>query len=729
LLGFAAAAAPAGAAPLPVYADALQGGFQDYSYADHALNHANPVHAGAASVRFNPGAFDGVQFVDPVADFRTTDYQALRFWIHGGTTGGQSLRVQLRLDDFFVFDADLAQFVAGGIAAGQWREAVVPFDAQGLTHGAFDGVAIQGFNLTPQATVYIDDIGFDERAAPLGAPSIAVAVDFAQDRRAINPEIYGVNFGTDGQHADLRYPVRRRGGNSTTRYNWQLDVHNTAFDYFFQNIVDDALDPMQLPSGSSADQFMDATRQHGGEAIQTLNTLGRVPVDVREKRFGFRISVYGPQDSDECRFYFGNDPVPPGHFCTADSGNGECENSPGPNCAGGKIVGNNPADTSKVVVAPIYAAAWVLHMRSRYGTAANGGIKYFALDNEPMLWNSTHRDVHPIAPDYEEVWEKGRDVAIAVKQQEPGALIFGPDTWGWCDLHTSAQDVEANGQFGSCITGPERTAHGNLEFARWYLQQAAAYQQANGTRLIDFMDIHWYPQGAVSGLGGASDSELPADSARRLRSIRELWDSTYISESYVDDEVFLIPRLKNWIALDYPGTKLAITEYKWGPDDGPSGSLAQAEVLAVFGREGLDLATRWVAPDPGTRSEDAFRMYLDHDGANTRLIGDSVRTTSANHGELGAYTIDRPGVATYLLLFNKATGPRTATVTFSQALDGAWTLRRFDAAAPLAIVQSGNIAGTTLTLGEIPGRSANLVVLPARNAAAELIFTDSFETP
>ena len=37
-------------------------------------------------------------------------------------------------------------------------------------------------------------------------------IDFTRDRRAINAEIYGVNFGSDAQHADLRYPVRRSGG-------------------------------------------------------------------------------------------------------------------------------------------------------------------------------------------------------------------------------------------------------------------------------------------------------------------------------------------------------------------------------------------------------------------------------------------------------------------------------------------------------------------------------------
>ncbi len=57
--------------------------------------------------------------------------------------------------------------------------------------------------------------------------------------------------------------------------------------------------------------------------------------------------------------------------------------------------------------------------------------------------------------------------------------------------------------------------------------------------------------------------------------------------------------MKAWIAAHYPGTKLSISEYNWGSDDGISGALAQAEALAIFGREGVDLATRWVAPADG----------------------------------------------------------------------------------------------------------------------------------
>ena len=50
------------------------------------------------------------------------------------------------------------------------------------------------------------------------------------------------------------------------------------------------------------------------------------------------------------------------------------------------ITGNNPADTS-VAIGPTFVQDWVRHLIGRYGTAAQGGVKFYNLDNEPGLWN------------------------------------------------------------------------------------------------------------------------------------------------------------------------------------------------------------------------------------------------------------------------------------------------------------------------------------------------------
>jgi len=86
---------------------------------------------------------------------------------------------------------------------------------------------------------------------------------------------------------------------------------------------------------------------------------------------------------------------------------------------------------------------------------------------------------------------------------------------------------------------------------------------------------------------------------RRNRSTRSLWDPTYTDETWINDKVRLIPRLKQWAAQYYPGTPVGINEYNWGAEDHINGATAQADVLGIFGREGLDLATRWTTPAAG----------------------------------------------------------------------------------------------------------------------------------
>lgn len=703
------------------YDDAPRAGLEDWSWTTHNLANVSPVHAGTRSISMEPDNWGGVYLVNQSEKHRFTDYQSLTLWVHGGSSGGQQLHLYLSYSGLNVAAFDLNDYLSGGnVVANQWRQVTIPFDATTtLTHGAFDGLFVMDDTGTNQGTVYLDDLRFIARSTALVAAPLSATVDLGGTRRAIRPEIYGVNFGDDAQHVDLRYPLRRSGGNSTTRYNWQSDSHNTAFDWFWQNIADGS--GTGLPGNSTLNNFVAATRANGGQAIVSIPTIGLKPIGDRVKRWSFSIAKYGPQDQNECSYFGGS---PPG-WCSADAGNGSCQNvvNNTGHCVNGLIINNDVADTS-VPLTNTEIGTWINHLATRPGASDAGVVRWYALDNEPMLWNSTHRDVHPVPPTYDEVWTRGRDVALAIKQADPGAKILGPVTWGWCDLFSSAADA-AGGV--SCIDGPDRQAHGGLPFAEWYVKQVCDYATTHGgLRLVDALDVHFYPQGNVTGLGGDSDSELPADSARRLRSLRELYDPAYTSESWVDDQVRLIPRLREWVDARCPGLDITLTEYKWGPDEGPSGALAQAEALAIFGREGLDMAARWVAPETGSLSEDAFRMFLDYDGANTRVLGEHLPTTTSNATELGVYAIDQAGQALRVVLINRATGPRDISINLSGAVSGNWQLYRFDAFQRFAQVGNGSISGTTLTLANVPGRSANLLVLPASTPSTTL-FADGFE--
>ena len=109
------------------------------------------------------------------------------------------------------------------------------------------------------------------------------------------------------------------------------------------------------------------------------------------------------------------------------------------------VVGNDPADTS-VAAGPSLVTGWNAHIAAHTGkTAANGGVRFFGLDNEPMLWNYAHRDVHPAGTTYDEHWTKGSAVAAALKAQDPAVQIIGPNEWGWCGWLDSSADYTVSG--------------------------------------------------------------------------------------------------------------------------------------------------------------------------------------------------------------------------------------------------------------------------------------------
>ena len=143
-----------------------------------------------------------------------------------------------------------------------------------------------------------------------------------------------------------------------------------------------------------------------------------------------------------------------------------------------------------------------------------------------------------------------------------------------------------------------------------------SYEDKHKQRIIDYWDYHIYPQSANI----FTENNDPEVNAIRLRSTQCLWNPDYVDESWIKDlgnprnKVNFIPRMKKYVANNYPGTKTAITEYSWGGMKLLNGALAQADVLGIFGREGLDLASLWGPEKSNQAWAYAFRIYRYYDG-------------------------------------------------------------------------------------------------------------------
>jgi len=148
-----------------IYDEALRNGFVgDYSYGGGSdFSSTAQAHGGTHSVAFTGNDFNAVSFTNPGQSFAVSQYPVLHFWIHGGTSGGQTLELFACPDETGTScaDAPLNSFVAGGaIAANQWREVTVPLALPPLSLGGSIGRIDLQNQTTPgaQPTLYIDDM-------------------------------------------------------------------------------------------------------------------------------------------------------------------------------------------------------------------------------------------------------------------------------------------------------------------------------------------------------------------------------------------------------------------------------------------------------------------------------------------------------------------------------------------------------------------------------------------
>lgn len=665
--------------PWPVYEDGLTSGFLNWSWGTINMASTAQVHGGQVAISFRAKGYEGLWFRRAVPE-DAREYYGLQLSVYGGT-GGQRLKVLLMKDRSSVGEVLLAP-----LPAATWATYRLKLADMGLAGELFDGLIVQAWGQEDQGTIFVDDIALLRNLAPVGLPPpelprVQVSVDVTADRRPVSPDLFGVNYEdmpTAG-YSQLAFPVKRWGGNSMTRYNWELDAVSRGSDWYFLSLPYSGTDASRLPVGSRADRFISESLARGTKVLLQVPTLGWVPKD-REVRWSFSVAKYGAQAGTECDW---------SATSHCDAGNGLLPETRA------YLTGNDPEDASRRV-GPEFVARWLEHLQGQFGA---GAVRYYALDNEPALWPHTHRDVHPEPTTYDEVWDYTRRYATLLKQLQPYAKVFGPVAWGWCEYFFSAKD--------GCARGQDMDAHGGKPFLEWYLGKVREHEQATGVRLVDYLDVHYYP--AERSIAFTSD-ESAETSRRRLLALRSLYDRNYRNPtSWIQTPVYLIPRMRELIERTAPGTKLAITEYNFGDGTGIGSGLAQAEALALFAREGVDVATRWGALLANTPLEDAFKLYLNYDGLGGRITGDSVRAVSSNVDVVGAYAFQSAGGTTFLLLFNKDIAPRTVELAPGSLTEGAASVYRFDARQQLSRVQDleHSSGPTTLTL---PARSATLLV-------------------
>jgi hypothetical protein len=510
---------------------------------------------------------------------------------------------------------------------------------------------------------------------------VTVAIDATVNVHPISPLIYGVAFATKAQLAELNAPLNRSGGNNMSTYNWLVNAQNLDDDWYFESYPQTS-----ATKGGEADSFVAQAKAEGAQPMLTVPLIGWVATLGAGRSIlpAFAVSKYGAQ-------------------CSADPYDSNAGDGVKTDCAT-DITGNDPTD-AYVADSPAAERKWIKHLIARWGTWANGGVGYYLMDNEPSIWFSTHRDIHPVGPHADEYRDKVIAESANIKALDPGAQIVAPEEWGWDGYFYSGFDQQYANENGWTTFPDRQNEEGGMDYIPWLLTQWKAAGHP-----VDVLSVHFYPQG-----GEYSDDVSTATQLLRNRSTRQLWDPNYVSESWIGAPVYLIPRLQGWIAnYYYAGTPVAITEYNWGAESSINGATAQADIYGIFGQQGLGMATRWTVPANTTPTFKAMKMYRNYDGAKSTFGDTSVAATVPNPDNLSAFAALRTsdGAMTVMVISKVLTGSTSVTLNIAHfTAAGTAKVYRLTAGGAIKLLPGKAWSGGTLSDAE-PAQSITLYVLP-----------------
>lgn len=461
------------------------------------------------------------------------------------------------------------------------------------------------------------------------AADVDVTIDTGADIREISPYVYGSNGHGGDEEANVT--AIRFGGNRTTGYNWETnyssagqDWQHSSDDYLLRRIPEDR---WRVP-GIVVGLFHERAVELGGADIVTLQMAGYVSADNEG-------SV--PEDQTA--------PSPRWHRVGFKKG---------------APFSLQPDATDDVV----YMDELVNLLVQRYGRAAEGGVKMYSLDNEPALWSSTHPRIHPEPLTCDELVERSVALSLAVKDVDPTALVIGPAFYGW----TAFESLQAS---------PEQTGWDKYAeqydnwFLNFYLDRMRRAEQEHGRRLLDVLDVHWYPEARADGTRITLDREKVSEAMTRERvhAPRSLWDETYRENSWLGQwrhPIRLLPRLQESIESYYPGTRLSIAEFDYGGAGDISGAIAHADFLGLCGKYGVYMTNHWGSLRGYTLA--AYKIYRNYDGRKSTFGGTSVRAETSDPADSSVYaSLDETGRLHVILINKKMEESLAAAITVSHS--------------------------------------------------------------
>jgi Glycoside hydrolase family 44/Secretion system C-terminal sorting domain len=392
---------------------------------------------------------------------------------------------------------------------------------------------------------------------------VIISIDPTAARRAVSPYLYGRNNSFSSTDPNWTLPdknliqlrdagvtfFRESNGNNCTKYNWRrkLSSHPDWYNNVYTNDWDKTALTLQK-------NFPHA------QGMWAFQLIGKV---AKTNKANFDEWTY-----NQSKWWEGVNQ----------------------NLAGGGVL--NPTGTkAKVEGNPdLYLENWpadstVALMKHWFGANGLGlnktKIQYWNMDNEPEIWGSSHDDVMPAQLPAEEFMQRYVTVAKKARAYYPAIKLVGPvvaNEWQWYNWNN--KPIVADGR--------------NYPWLEFFIKRIAEEQKATGIRLLDVLDIHFYPETAVSEEivqlhRVFFDRNYVYPGANGVKNVNGSWDTSQNKE-------YILARVNDWLDKYLGanhGVTLGVTEIGIQGTDPNVTAVWYASTMGEFMKNGVEIFTPW----------------------------------------------------------------------------------------------------------------------------------------
>lgn len=392
---------------------------------------------------------------------------------------------------------------------------------------------------------------------------VVVTVNASANKTTVSPYIYGRNnsfnnsFGSAASSSEIAIIKeagvrisRENGGNNATKYNWRKKI--SSHPDWYNNVYDHDWSTSSKNIVSNVPYI---------QVMWSFQLLGKV---ASNKSNNFNDWAY-----NQSKWWSG---------CTQNLAGGGTLNSSGGNVAS---INGNPA---------LYTMDWpadstVEILNNWFGTKGIGlnssNFNYWSMDNEPEIWSGTHDDVMPTQMAATTFIDRYIAVAKRARALYPGIKLCGPvcaNEWQW--YNWGSESLYINGKYYTWL--------------EYFIKRVADEQKASGIRLLDVVDIHWYP-------GESADADVlqlhrvffdktyAYPGANGIKKINGGWDTTQNKE-------YIFQRINDWLTTYFGanhGIKLGVSELGINSTKANVNSVLYSSILGTFANNGVELFTPW----------------------------------------------------------------------------------------------------------------------------------------